>query len=338
MKAKLIIIFLLMNVPALNASEPSVNTIDYANPSRYLQIAPSLGSLDAISSQALKLKSLSNIDTIRNIVKWMHQNLQCDETKAYAWRNFDDVMREKTYGACADEAITCGVLLKAAGIPAVWVKTMDVSWIWDFKKGRPFSSWSGHVFLEVYMNGKWALLDPGGEMIYFDYSTEMRILPGYRYAYHKGNDPKQMVMSLQWDEWKEQTEKYFKNFDESLLPVDVPRGRKLTRYFHIVCGKNREQMEKLVQDSGFSLGMLIGQRFEKWLPQTKDDVLLVETHNGKPVVALDLLEKYFPDASLGLKQPDGIIQVGGTIIVFIDFDKTKSIPNLKELDTSIFEK
>ena len=85
-------------------------------------------------------------------------------------------------------------LLRSAGIPAVWVKTMDVEWIWDFKKKRPFGSWSGHVFLEIYLDGKWVLLDPGASRIYVDYSPHSRILPGNRFAYHKGSDPRQMVM------------------------------------------------------------------------------------------------------------------------------------------------
>jgi hypothetical protein len=41
-----------------------------------------------------------------------------------------------------------------------------------------------------------------------------------RFAYDKGNDPKAMVMSLQWEEWKRQTEACFRDLDESLLPVD----------------------------------------------------------------------------------------------------------------------
>ena len=112
-------------------------------------------------------------------------------------------------------------LMKAAGVPAVWVKTMDVPWIWDLKKERPFESWSGHVFLEVYLDEQWMLLDPGAKQIYQNCSTESRILPGNRFAYHKGNDPQQMIMSLQWEPWKEQTKSYFARLDGSLLPVDI---------------------------------------------------------------------------------------------------------------------
>ena len=135
------------------------------------------------------------------------------ESAPTKWRNYDDVVCESCYGGCADQAIVCGVLLKSAGIPAVWVKTMDLDWIWDFKKKRKFKSWSGHVFLEVYLDDQWVLLDPGAAKTYENYSPKSRILPGNRLAYHKGNDPQAMVMSLQWEQWKDQTASYFDGLD-----------------------------------------------------------------------------------------------------------------------------
>lgn len=219
--------FLLLSTGVIHASEPSVDSIDYTTPTKYLEIPSSLGSRAEITTRAFNLKGDSDVATIRNILNWMDRNLKYNGDKAYAWRNYDDVIREKTYGGCADQGIVCGVLLKAAGIPAIWVKTMDVPWIWDFKKGRPFNSWSGHVFLELYVDGKWMLLDPGARMLYKNYSANARILPGNRFAYHKGNDPKEMIMSLQWDQWKRQTEEYFRGLDESLLPVDANGGTSL---------------------------------------------------------------------------------------------------------------
>ncbi|MEN6556822.1 MAG: transglutaminase domain-containing protein [Thermoguttaceae bacterium] len=148
----------------LGAVEPTVDSIDYAHPDIYRDFPDSLGDRAAILAQASKLKGKSELQTIRNVLRWMDQNLQYDGKIAYQWRNYDDVMREKKYGGCADQGIVCGVLLKGAGIPTVWVKTMDAAWIWTFKKERPFSSWSGHVFLEVFVDGKWSLLDRGARL------------------------------------------------------------------------------------------------------------------------------------------------------------------------------
>ena len=120
----------------VSAAEPEVESIDYAHPDVYRNFPDSLGNRQAILAQATTLKGETDLDTIRNVVDWMAANLKYDGNIAYQWRNYDDVMQNKVYGGCADYGIVCGVLLKAAGIPTVWVKTMDVAWIWDFKKGR----------------------------------------------------------------------------------------------------------------------------------------------------------------------------------------------------------
>jgi hypothetical protein len=324
-------IYLLLIVSILHASEPTVDSVDYSNPPGYLEIADSLGNREQIVSQAGELKGNSDLVTIRNVLSWMDRNLKYDPDRAYSWRNFDQAIKDKTYGGCADQGIVCGVLLKGAGIPVIWVKTMDIPWIWDFKKDRKFESWSGHVFLEVYVDGKWILLDPGAKMIYMDYSPKTRILPGNRFAYHKGNDPKEMIMSLQWEQWKEQTRKYFQNLDESLLPVDSAGGTSLLPQAYVVGNSPYYQIiTQMAKERGLSVPMSFNTKYDEYLPRAKGNFLLVETHNGVPIVQIDVLEKYFPDASKGLKNPDGIVKIGETTIVFLDFSKQLSKINIDD--------
>ena len=313
---------LLICAGSLHASEPTIGSVDYSAPSKYLDIADSLGSRDQITLQASELKGDSDMTTILNILNWMDRNLKYDANKAYAWCNYDDVIREKTYGGCADQGIVCGVLLKEAGIPVIWVKTMDVSWIWDFKRGRPFKSWSGHVFLEVNVNDKWMLLDPGAKMIYKGYSPKTRILPGNRFAYHKGDDPKEMIMSLQWEEWKKQTETYFRDLDESLLPVDPAGGTPLSLQAFVVGNSPYYQtMTRMAAEKGLTVRKSFNTEYDKYLPQAQGHVLLIETHDGVPIVSLDIIEKYFPGASQGLKKSGGMAKIGKTTIVFLDLSR-----------------
>jgi len=299
---------------------PDVESIDYSNPQKYLVIADSLGDQKAIIEQATKLKGNSEVKTINNVLTWMEQNLKYDDKIAYKWRNYDVVVQSKIYGGCADYGIVCGVLLKGAGIPVVWVKTMDVSWIWGFKKGRPFTSWSGHVFLEVFVNGKWSLLDPGGKKLYQDYSPKMRILPGQRFAYDKGNDPKAMIMSLQWEEWKEQTAAYFKELDESLLPVDEKGFRPLVAWAYIIGNSPYYQvMSQMTAEAGLSVAKSFNTAYDTYLPEAEGQVLLIETHKGKPIVSQEILEKYFPQAMKGLSRPSKTIEIKDTKIIFVEF-------------------
>lgn len=306
----------------LQAGEPRFGSIDYAKPFEYLAWPDSLGEAAAIREQAAQLKAGSDLETIRNVLNWMERTLRYESGKAYAWRDYDDVIREKAYGSCADQGIVCGVLLKAAGIPAVWVKTMDVNWIWDFKKGRSFQSWSGHVFLEVWVDRKWMLLDPGGKLLYQDYRPQARILPGNRFAYDKGNDPKAMVMSLQWKEWKSQTEAYFHALDESLLPVDPAGGTDVNPVAWVAGNSPYYQaMSQMAVEAGLTVKRSFNAEYDTYLPQARGHVLLVETHHGAPIVPLDVLERHFPGSVTGLQQADGMVCVAGTEIVFLDFAK-----------------
>ena len=309
-------------VTDLYRAVPNVESVDYANAQKYLAFPDSLGDRAAILQQAKKLKGESDLTTIRNVLVWMDQNLKYDGTKAYQWRNYDDVLREKAYGGCADQAIVCGVLLKGSGIPVVWVKSMDVSWIWDFKKGRPFTSWSGHVFLEVFIQGKWSLLDPGAKTVYQNYSPKMRILSGQRLAYHKGNDPKDMIMSLQWEEWKRQTETYFREMDEALLPVDEKDATALLAKAYVIGNSPYYQaMTQMAVESGLQVVRSFNAEYDNYLPEAQGHVLLIETHKGKPILPGEVLERYYPKALSGISCPSKRIRIKDTSIVFIEFSE-----------------
>ena len=87
------------------------------------------------------------------------------------WYRPDDVLREAEFIAVNRPGSDLSALADVIGVErASRVKTMDVPWIWDFKKGRTYKSWSGHVFLEIYLDDQWVLLDPGAKLFYDDYS------------------------------------------------------------------------------------------------------------------------------------------------------------------------
>ncbi len=334
MKSTLTFVSMVLLSSICYGAAPDVDSIDYANPQKYLAIADSLGDQKAIMEQASKLKGKSNCETIHNALTWMEKNLQYKDSLAYRWRNYDDVVSEKCYGGCADYGIVCGVLLKGAGIPVVWVKTMDVDWIWDFKKGRAPKSWSGHVFLEVFVDGKWSLLDPGGKTLYQNYATKTRILPGRRFAYHKGDDPKAMIMSLQWEEWKEQAVAYFKELDESLLPVDEKDFKPVVARAYIIGNSPYYQaMTQTAADAGLQVAKSFNSDYDQYLPESQGQILLIETHKGKPIVAREILERYYPNAMKGLSRPEKTIEINGTKIIFVEFsDLLRGLDERKETD------
>ncbi|QDU16837.1 Transglutaminase-like superfamily protein [Gimesia maris] len=314
----------LLSGSSLLAAEPVFDAIDYATPEKYLTAPASLGDQAKIKAQALTLKADTDQKTVSNVLDWMNASLKYQADLAYQWRNYDTVIGDGCYGGCADYAIACGVLLKSAGIPTVWVKTMDVPWIWTLKRGDAFQTWSGHVFLEVYLDGKWVLLDPGAKRVYPNYSPEMRILPGNRFAYHKGNDPKTMIMSLQWEDWKLQTRAYFSKLDPRLLPVDTVASVVLGKTCFVIGNSPYYQrLTKLAQQQGLTVAKSFNTGYDTYLPLAKGHILYIATHEGQPTVPIATLEKYFPNASAGIKP--GRITIEGTEILFIELPREISI-------------
>jgi len=206
--------------------EPRFDCIDYSKPRNYLRLPASIGNAKHIGTIAARLKTQTPENSFRAIHQWMSKNLRYDPNAAYHWRDFDRIIDEGTLGGCADHSIVFGALTRACGIPTVWVKTMDYDWIRNFKRHGPIGSWRGHVFLEVYIRDNWVLLDAQGMILYEDYDRSSHFFPGGRYAYDKGGDPHELILSVQWDVWKKQTADYFAKFDVSSLPGFGP-GRRV---------------------------------------------------------------------------------------------------------------
>jgi len=213
---------LVATTSAAAARPPDFHAVDYKALARHLRLLPTMGSAAVIRKTARGLRGATAVETLRNIGGWIERNLRLDPKVAYSWRRVDRIVADGVYGGCADHALLFGALARAAGIPTVWVKTMDESWIREFRrapKGRSAGTWRGHVFLEVHLGGRWVLLDATQLRLYEDYSTASRHLPGGRYAYDKGTDPYEMVLSTRWAEWKRQTRAYFQGFDLAQIPV-----------------------------------------------------------------------------------------------------------------------
>lgn len=80
----------------------------------------------------------------------------------------------------------------------------------------------------------------------------------------------------------------------------------------------------MAKEHGLAVAGSFNTNYDEYLPQAIGNVILIETHNGIPIVEIDVLEKYFPDASKGLHNSDGIAETNGTTIIFLDFSRQLS--------------
>jgi hypothetical protein len=198
---------------------PSFDRIDYSNPKAYLFLNDKMGSRDLIMLAAKTIEGSTPEKTLLAIHNWIESRFSYKADYFSEWRTFDQMLVDGQQGGCAQYSVLFGSLARACGIPTVWVKTLDADWIRGFRTKGTEGSWNGHVFLEVFIHDRWMLLDDTQLILYEDYDPKMRILPGNRYAYDKGGDPYELVLSSRWELWKKQVRANFSDFDLSKLPV-----------------------------------------------------------------------------------------------------------------------
>jgi hypothetical protein len=289
---------------------PSTERIDYAHPQRYLAQPPAVGSPQAVRAVAAQIRGATDEARLRAISRFIATRLRVRAETPNTWRTLEQILADGTLASCADTAVVFGTLARALGVPTVWVETMDVDWIRAFKRDPDHpGTWSGHVFLEAFADGRWRLVDASTGRIYDDYDPRQRLLPGNRWAYDKGDDPSTLLMSLHGQPWRDKTRAHFLAFDARQLPVGA--GRPLVRSLFVVADGPIYQW---VLDRGEKLGVRGGHsgnaQFESWLPAAAGHWLVLTVVGKRFVLASEHRDRYSPLSALQVeaalqKQPSG---------------------------------
>ncbi|MEN6406011.1 MAG: protein kinase [Thermoguttaceae bacterium] len=114
------------------------------------------------------------------------------------------------------------------------------------------------------------------------------------------------------------------NFRKSLNRAIEKKGANAAVYV-IGNSPNHQIMTQIASGLGLRVGSSFNWKYDKYLPQAKGHILLIETHGGKPIVSKNILEAYFPKATAGLSLPLRSIQIDDTFIIFVEFDEPLSI-------------
>lgn len=296
---------LLLILPSLASAQtpavppPIFDRIDYKSPAKYLVLEPTLGRAESLRAVAAQLDGVTAEDKLRAVSSWMGAHLQTRTEAPYDhWRDFDEILKSGYLISCADTAVVFGALARAAGVPAVWVKAMDADWVRAYRNGTA-KTWVGHVFVEVYLRDKWALVDVSQSMIYDDYDPKSHLLPGNRYAYDKGGEPFSLILSMRAELWREQTGAFFKTLDLSLLPIGG--GHPLKRTVSVV---GDPALWPLLTARSHALGREVvsgfSRNFDHWLANAAGQFLIITVTENNYVLPPEYRDKYapLPDATI----------------------------------------
>jgi transglutaminase-like putative cysteine protease len=134
--------------------------IDYDQPVHYLRQGeqtqiPDLRLLPDLSPGQKEMESL------RAIYHWMKGEFTAYRAggKTIGVVTVNELFTERKLGGCHDHALLFSAVVRAFGYPAVVMETYSISWMKDYREGRS-QGFVGHVFVEVYLEDHWVLVDP----------------------------------------------------------------------------------------------------------------------------------------------------------------------------------
>ena len=133
--------------------------IDYAHPEQYL----AQGEQSQISDPAV-LDSLrsdeQSLAHLGDIYRWLKREFEAYRAggQTIGVVTVDQLLAERRLGGCHDHGLVYAAVARELGYPAVMVRTVSIAWVEGFQAGEE-GPHVGHVFVEVYLDGKWVLID-----------------------------------------------------------------------------------------------------------------------------------------------------------------------------------
>jgi hypothetical protein len=70
----------------------------------------------------------------------------------------NELIEDRRLGGCHDHGLVYAAVVRELGYPAVMARTCSIAWVKGFQAGET-GPHIGHVFVEVFVNGRWVLID-----------------------------------------------------------------------------------------------------------------------------------------------------------------------------------
>lgn len=135
--------------------------IDYAHPEQYLV----QGEQSQISNPEVldRLRADEpSLTHLGKIYRWLK-----NEFTAYSAGGstigvvtVDQLLEKRRLGGCHDHGLVYAAVVRELGYPAIMIRTVSIAWVEQFQADEEKAKLHiGHVFVEVYVDDKWVLID-----------------------------------------------------------------------------------------------------------------------------------------------------------------------------------
>jgi len=144
---------------------------------------------ERISQEAGTIHGQNRREKVYRVMSHVWEQFKFDrwDNERMFTRSADDLFRERTLGGCADYALVLVTFFRALEIPARMVVTANVNWIKAYQ-ANPLSMPEGHVFVEAFLEERWALVDPTFRLLYSDHNPAQTSYPGEQLYCLRGPD------------------------------------------------------------------------------------------------------------------------------------------------------
>ena len=188
------------NSPTAPKEEPITETygIDYEHPEKYIISGTQSTITDeefVPISQQLKIEEF-NFTALKKIYTWKDSHFKnINAGGQYVGKlTINDLLKSKELSGCHDHGLVLVSMLRKYNIPAIFVDATGIDWALNYPEKVQY--FSGHIFVELYMDNTWILLDSTSRIYIPDYDPTNPIIPitnamenkGY-FVMFKGLDP-----------------------------------------------------------------------------------------------------------------------------------------------------
>jgi transglutaminase-like putative cysteine protease len=134
--------------------------MDYTHPEQYLAQGEQSQISDPTVLDLLRAKERS-LAHLGDIYRWLKSEFTAYSAggRTIGVVTVDQLLAERRLGGCHDHALVYAAVARELGYPALMVRTNSIAWVEQFQAGEQ-GPHIGHVFVEVYLDGQWVLIDP----------------------------------------------------------------------------------------------------------------------------------------------------------------------------------
>lgn len=154
--------------------------VNYANPERYLVPGEQsrISSEQTINALKVKLGQRRGLEGLRDLYLWIRQDFSVYSGggATVGKVTIGQLLGTKNLSGCHDFGLVFSGVARYLGYPAIMVDAAGLAWAEQFKAGK-VSSYSGHVFVEVYLSQKWILVDSTSGEFVREYQPANPVIP-----------------------------------------------------------------------------------------------------------------------------------------------------------------